>query len=163
MACRGVLFALTNEQERALLGAHNDDDLKECIEEIEESWDEETLQETDKKWDAIHRCLSDGSLNLEAGTYPLNRCILGGRHLYKGDDYIIAFVSAAEVRDLARVLPEVTQDEFRERYDSLTTTDYEGFVSSDDFEYTWWYFEEIRDFYQRAAEAKRSVVFTVDQ
>ena len=72
MASLGVLFALTEKQTKHLMKAHGDEEVLELIEEIEEAWDKESLQETDMAWDAIHRCLSDGSLNPEAGTYPFN-------------------------------------------------------------------------------------------
>ena len=34
------------------------------IEEIEDRWDRDWLVETDKAWDAIHRCLTGGTLEL---------------------------------------------------------------------------------------------------
>jgi len=63
MACRGVFFALTKEEEAKLLAAADSDAVVEIItEEIEERWDREWLVEMDKSWDAVHRCLGDGSL-----------------------------------------------------------------------------------------------------
>jgi hypothetical protein len=35
------------------------------VEEIEEAW--ESPFETDKAWDALHRCLSDGTLDVTSG------------------------------------------------------------------------------------------------
>jgi hypothetical protein len=56
MACRGVFFALSKEDETKLLTADDSDTVVEIVtEEIEERWDEEWLQEMDKSWDAIHR------------------------------------------------------------------------------------------------------------
>jgi hypothetical protein len=76
MVCRAVHFALTAEQELRLMetpGADNEF-LMEFVEELEEGrdgegWDAEWVQETDKAWDAIHRCLTDGKL--EYGDTPL--------------------------------------------------------------------------------------------
>ena len=86
MSCLGVHFALTEKQLQLLTEASGDEELRAVIEGIEEEeWDESYTQETDKAWDAIHRCLSDGSLNPGAGSYPLNRTILGGSHLYQGE------------------------------------------------------------------------------
>src|SRR5437588_7482753 len=64
MACRGVLFAITNGQAEELRAARGDDStiLSIVQDEIEEAWDEEHLCQTDKAWDAIHRCLADGTL-----------------------------------------------------------------------------------------------------
>ena len=80
MAARGVHFAITSDQLARVLAASNDDDLMQVIEQIEEAWDKDNLAESDKAWDAIHRCLTDGSLLYESGEYPLNHVICGGRH-----------------------------------------------------------------------------------
>jgi hypothetical protein len=164
MACRGVLFALTEEQAQRFLGAQDDEEVRALVEEVEEAWDEHYLQQTDKAWDAIHRCLSDGTTNFEAGTYPLNRCILGGKHLYEGDDYIVAFVPPAEVRDVALGLKDITEAWFRIRFFALTDTDFPQMeVDGETFEYAWDYLTAIKEFYQKAAGAGRAVIFTVDQ
>ena len=97
MAGRGVLFTITDTDVQQLLSARQatdaDDEVMAVVEEIEERWDENWLYETDKAWDAIHRCLTDGQLEYENGEYPLNHCILGGTQLYAGDDYIISLKS----------------------------------------------------------------------
>jgi hypothetical protein len=58
--------------------------------------------EIDKAWDAIHRALTDGTL--EPGAFPLGRAILGGRQLHRGDDYIVALVTKLEVPAVAGAL-----------------------------------------------------------
>ena len=161
MGCRGLHIALSNEQTARLTAAKHDADALEIIRAIEEEWDEPHLQETDKSWDAMHRCLSDGSLNVQGGEYPLNRCVLGGRQLYYGGDHVISFVPAHEVVDVAETLKHVTESLFRERFFALAA--YEGPKDEDDFEYTWAYFEEVREFYARAATEQRAVAFSVDQ
>lgn len=63
MSCLGVHFAINGEIADKLSRAKSDEELVEIVQEkIEEKWDESHLYETDKAWDAIHRCLSDGSL-----------------------------------------------------------------------------------------------------
>jgi hypothetical protein len=48
MACRGVHFALTDDQVRNLLAATDDEERREIIVEIEEEgWEEADAQETD--------------------------------------------------------------------------------------------------------------------
>ena len=63
MACRGVFFALTEAQQTTLDSASDDDEVMGAIEDIEEAWDKENLAECDKAWDAMHRCLADGTLD----------------------------------------------------------------------------------------------------
>lgn len=59
MACRGVYFALSDDDARRLKDIDGDASVLKFIqEELESRWDEEWLQETDKAWDAIHRCLT---------------------------------------------------------------------------------------------------------
>jgi hypothetical protein len=64
MGCRGVLFAITEDQARRLRAARGGDAAVLSIvqDEIEEAWDQAHLCQTDKAWDAIHRCLTDGTL-----------------------------------------------------------------------------------------------------
>lgn len=104
MASRGVHFAIAAEQAEALLAADGNDALMKLIEAIEEAWDKDNLAESDKAWDAMHRCLTDGQLEYGNGSYPLNHCVLGPRQLHAGDDYIVSLVSPEEVRDVAKAL-----------------------------------------------------------
>lgn len=50
----------------------------------------------------------------------------------------------------------------RQQYDSLDP-DSVGTLPEDDWEYTWGYFEDLVQFFRKAAKAGRHVVFTVDQ
>ena len=164
MACRGVHFALAPEQELELLSASGDEEVMEVIESIEEKWEKEFLVESDKAWDAIHRCLTDGRLSFDSRAHPLGAVILGGRHLHEGEDYIVAFVARDEVPGLASSLSGLSESWLRERYFSLLGADeYDGEIGEEDFEYTWVYLSEIQKFFNRASQSGRSVVFTVDQ
>ncbi len=162
MVGRGVHFALSQNEEKRLLKARNDDDRMEVVEELEEAWKEGSYQETDKAWDAIHRCLTDGKLHYQGGVYPFNRFILGGQQLYEGNDYIMTFITRNEVNDIAAALPLIKKEWFRERYFKLDTEDYDPEFSEEDFEYTWGWFELLQDFFHRTARNNQSVVFTVD-
>jgi Domain of unknown function (DUF1877) len=161
MSCRGVHFALTDEQASRLIDTPGADDdfLLDWLEEIEEKWDEEWLQETDKSWDAIHRCLTDGKLKW--GDTPLHKCILGAENLYKGGDWIMNFLRPEEVKEVAAAIKNIDSDELRRRYDAIHRS--YGKLSDEDFEYTWSWFPQLRDFFQKAAAANRAMLFAVDQ
>jgi len=164
MAARGVHFAITSDQLARVLAASNDDDLMEVIEAIEEDWDKEYLAESDKAWEAIHRCLTDGSLLYESGEYPLNHVICGGRQLHQGEEYTVSLVTPEQVRDVSVAIGPLTEDWMRERYFSLLKPEsYGGNIGDEDFGYTWTWFENVRDLYRRAAASGRAVIFTVDQ
>ncbi|MEU4620474.1 YfbM family protein [Actinoplanes sp. NPDC023801] len=158
----GVYFAITPEQERRLLAADDDGDsdtVAAILDEIEESWDAGELKaDTDKAWDAIHRCLTDGTLDPDGGEFPLSHAVVGGRHLH--DEYYVVHVSAAETRAVSDALQAVDRTWLRHRFDAIDDPDYDGAGDDDDFDYTWDNFADVRDFYRRAATAGRSVLFT---
>ncbi len=164
MACRGVLFAISNEDLTKLLRAPTDEEILTIVQEdIENRWEEAWLYQLDKAWDAIHRCLTDGKIGFDNGKYPYNRCVLGGRQLHQGDSYIVSLKTPSEAGDLANALRSIDQGSLRLRYFAIDPTDYGLNFSEHDFEYTWEYFRDLPDFYGRAASAGRHVVFTVDQ
>ncbi len=167
MACRGVLFAITEEEKQRLLGAKSDADvLNIVVDDIEENWDEEHLEQVDKAWDAMHRCLSDGTLAWNGGSEPLNLCIIGGKSLHKGADYIVTLKEPEQVDRIAVALPTITKAWMRERYYLIDPKDYGVPLvpfNDQDFEYTWEYFEGMRKFYLKAAADNRAVIFTADQ
>src|SRR5262245_65966224 len=154
MACRGVFFALTKEEEARLLAAPDSDTVVEIItEEIEERWDREWLVEMDKSWDAVHRCLGDGSLRRSQPSLAA-KAVLGGRQLSSHDDWVISYLSADEVKQVAAAIAPIDQSEFRRRYFGLrkkflwfNRTEYDGPIGEEDFNYSWSNFEEMRAFF----------------
>ncbi|MEV4140067.1 YfbM family protein [Dactylosporangium sp. NPDC049742] len=164
MGCRGVFFALTAAQDGALTATQDDAEVRAFVHAVEAAWDDEWLCETDKAWDAMHRCLGDGTLDIgyrDGGPLPLT--VLGGRHHHEGEEYVVAHVLAADVAQIAEALRTVDETWLRDRYHRIDPDDYQGVLDDDDSEYTWSYLQDVRDFYQRAAVAGRSVIFTVDQ
>jgi hypothetical protein len=165
MACRGVLFAITQEQAERLLAARGDDSAVLSIvqDEIEEEWDEAHLCQTDKAWDAIHRCLSDGTLGITQNV--LSQCILGGDRLHEGSEYIVSLLKPEQITQLSIALRALDKEWFREAYFKINADDYAipGQLSESDFEYTWDWFEGVRDFYEKASASDRWSIFTVDQ
>jgi len=165
MAARGVHFSLTDAEVRELESRDDEARLEYIQEEIEEQFFEsrqDDLAETDKAWDAIHRCLTDGTLG-GASTSPLEIVVLGGESLYAGDDYIMTLKRADEVRAVIPHLARITEGSLRASYDKIDAGEYDGEIGDDDFGYTWENFVALRDFWERAAEKGRSVLFTVDQ
>ncbi len=162
MACRGVFFALDAEQARRVQSAKNDPQLMEVIEEIEETWDREFLAECDKSWDAMHRLLADGSLDWNAGDYPLNSVVLGDSSLHQDSSYIVCFKDVACVNDICRAIQGISRPQFESWYYSKAKN-YAPEYGQEDSEYTWVNFEDVRKLYEIAAGSGRSVIFTVDQ
>jgi hypothetical protein len=119
MSCRGVYFALTEDDVKKLIAADGDEAVVEVIQEdIEKRWDKDWLQETDKAWDAMHRCLTDGTLKCK-GKSILEKCVLGGKQLHKGCDYIVSFLTPNEVKEVSEALKPISQGWLRTKYFGL--------------------------------------------
>lgn len=164
MACRGVLFALTDSDLSELLAMEGEERVEHISNVIEERdlggpW----AVETDKAWDAIQRCFGNGELAWEGGDYPLSHIILGGVSLYDGDDYVISHKTPEHVRAIAATIGSVTEADVRARYRQIDPDRYGMDLSEEDEGYTWEWFSGLIEFYMRAAEAGRHVLFTVDQ
>ncbi|GAA1695483.1 hypothetical protein GCM10009765_50870 [Fodinicola feengrottensis] len=158
MASLGVHFMLTPEQDRLLTRAADDTARMAVVKTL---GGPETL-ETDKAWDAIHRCLTDGTLTIDGGDDPLAHAVLGGQQLYESDDSFVSHITADQVAATAAALQPLNKDWLLTRYRRLSATDYDGPYDDDDFVYTWDNLVELRDFFDRAARQRRSVIFTVD-
>lgn len=167
MGCLGVHFALSSDDVATLLSKPDDQDrLMYLQEEIEERYFEEPqtyIAQSDKAWDAMHRALSDGLLDYDGGTYPLNHVVLGGQPLYAQDDYIISLKTPKQVKDVAAAVADMTQAQFRDRYNAIDPEEYGLELTDEDFQYTWEWFQEVRRLYQTAASEDRHVLFTADQ
>lgn len=160
----GVHFAIGEETVARLLGADDDAAVIAIIDEIEE--DEAAnpayVFATDKAWDALHRCLTDGTLELKAGTFPLSHAVLGGVQLCEDSDYLVSMVRADQVPAVADALTLLDEASLRRRYDTFEFPDYAGVRGDDDFAYTWGNVDGIAEFFQTAARDGRAVIFTVE-
>lgn len=162
----GVHFALTESQRDELLAFETDEGRMAYVEEIEEAWEEDNLQETNKAWDAIHRCLTDHppklpELESNRGEYPLNLCILGGRPVIDDDlGSIIMLIEADEVRDLANALDSIEKEWMAKKYYTYCNGAWPEY-GEEDLGYTWEYFVELREFFRAAATKGLCVIFTV--
>jgi len=147
MSCRGVYFALTNEQADQLSQAARDSEVINCIEQIEKNWDRDWVFETDKAWDAIHRTLTDGNLGYANGEYPLNQVVLGELQLHEGEEYVVSVIPASKMKDIADALEKISEPLFRKRYLKINRSTYDGVISEEDFSYTWGNFQGLPEFF----------------
>jgi predicted N-acyltransferase len=157
----GVHFAISSDQAEALKSVDDDDSLMALVEGIENDW--ENAFETDKGWDALHRCLSDGTLDGEGGEPPLNQVFFGGEMLNQDDDYFVVLTTPKQVQAIAKALAKVDAAWLKKRYWSLDFPDYDAEKSEDDLQYAIDQFAGLPEFFAKAAKAKQYVVFTVSQ
>lgn len=109
-------------------------------------------------WDAIHRCLGNGTLAPIEG--PLGFFTFSGACLCD-QDYVVFLVKPSEAKAAAVAAKDVDQAVFRERFFKLDPIELEHPVSQEEFEFTWGQFQLLIRFYARASAAGRSVLFTV--
>lgn len=181
MGCLGVHIALTDEQRTNFLKLMSDDErIFYLQEEVEETWNETYVLPTDKAWDAIHRCLSDfppdtpmfygeeGSkqafaLPEDHGTYPLKICVLGGRKLMDDEhNFFMRLIEPDQVIDAANALEKIDKEWLSEKYWTHCHGAWPEY-GEEDLEYTWAYFEDMRDYFRRMAGNGRAVLFTASQ
>lgn len=167
MSCLGVHFALSEEDVNTLRAI---DDEQERLSHLQDNLEEHYLAEpgtyaaeSDKAWDAMHRALADGHLTWAGGQYPLNHAVLAGEILYTSNDYIMSLKTPKQVGDIAAALNDMTEGEFRTRYNKIPAGEYDAELGDDDFEYTWIWFQRVCELYRRAAAEGRYVLFTANQ
>src|SRR5262245_45194068 len=140
MGCRGVHFSIDERTATALKAIGDEQErLQFILEQIEVGYfknHREWLAETDKAWDWIHRVLTDGKLDWNNGTYPLDHVVMGGESLYSESDYMISLKTPKQVADAANELRKITEAGFREKFFQLDEFDIEHSYE-EDFEYTW--------------------------
>jgi hypothetical protein len=161
----GVHFALAVKDHRKLVGFTNPADLLEFLaEDLETRYLESRTWafRSDKAWDAIHRSLTDGKLEHETGPYPLAYAVLGGKHLPAGDGHTACLLEVEQVKELVPALAAIEKEAFMARYRTLADTDYAGTVNDTDAAETWKCFVGLRTFFEKAKDAARPVLFSVE-
>jgi hypothetical protein len=64
---------------------------------------------------------------------------------------------------IGHALRAISREEMRARYFAISPAEYGMALTEEDWAYTWQWFEGLGEFFVRAGEAGRSVIFTVDQ
>jgi hypothetical protein len=170
VACRGVLYAIGADDARGLLEvAAEAASEREVVDATgEDDRDEASRRALDKAWYGIDCCLHHlvEDLHDPALAAGADRCVLGGRPLTDGEDWIVTLWEPAEVRAAVPILAGVTEASMRRAYaawDAEETREYPEHGDEEDFQYVWSYFQEARDLAAQAAGAGRAVLFIADQ
>lgn len=87
--------------------------------------------------------------------------IFGGEFLVATESDFISLKTPR--RDIAAAIAGVTEDQLRSPYRAIDPEEYGLALTDDDEGYTWELFTGLVEFYKHAAEAGRSVIFSVDQ
>ena len=166
MPNRGVHFAVTGTEIRKLKGFSTDAERFDYVSNvIEEAWEENFATETDKSWPLIHSALqmsSPCSDGLERLNRPASWAVLGKDFLAFDENALIAHVGRWSVGSVARHLRSVSAADVRSRLVNLIAAHGCDNLSMDDAEYAEQWYPGLVDFYARASNAWRHVIFMVD-
>jgi hypothetical protein len=167
VGCLGVHFAIPAAEAEKLLAFTDEAALLEYVrEELEEKYfDEypEWLAESDKAWDGMHRVLGDGTMDWDSGDTELGSVILGGERLYFQPDHVMVLKGPKTVDAAAAALAAIDEEWFRARYFTIDSEECGYPITEGDFDYTWTWFQVVRDLWLRAAAVGRYVLFTASQ
>lgn len=166
MSGQGAYIVLKRDDARRLNGLTDDDAVRRFVTELRaskayraEGW----MLECGTAWNAIHRCLTEGTLDPRAGEFPLNCCVLGGRRLHQGEGFEAVLIRPDIVPHVADAVREVKCAPFRERYFRLDPHDYGHPPNEKEFDAVWNTFRQIQQLMDEAAELRAAVLFTVER
>lgn len=162
MVGRGYHIALGRDQAKRLFGLKEDAAILKFLEELKAAPDMKKsgrLLDTGTAWDPIHRCLTEGELDPNAGDFPLNHAVLGGKQLHQGTDYAAVLIRPDMTRFIADALAEVDEDDFRKKFFALKR-DAQPPPSEKEFTAVWLALQNLKVFFEAATENMEAVVFT---
>lgn len=162
MSNTGIFFALGFLEMSAMEARVSAGEQREWVESAYLGNNSKVLT-VDVAWDAVHRCLGDGSLDEQPEKYPLQAVVLGGKHLGQDTGMLMRLNSPSTVHELAPEIMGIDETAFRSCYFRISADSYLMEPNETDFQYTWTYFQQIQSFYGRAAEMGEAVLFIAYQ
>jgi hypothetical protein len=164
MAGKGVLFALDGDEERQLL-AFSDARRRAAwvANTIEERWDEAWLCAVGETWLPIHFCLHGSAAAPIEGAPAEAKAVLGGVPLGVPKLYGIDYKDSELVRRIASALSRIRDDAVWARAGLVERKDYTGPRSADLQVDVVDGIHALADFYRRASDDSRAVIFTVNE
>ena len=163
MVGRGFHIALAREHAKTLFGLKEDAAIRKFLDELKVRPDIKKsgrILDVGVLWDPIHRCLTEGELDPAAGDFPLNTAVLGGKQLLQGKDYTAVLVRPDMTRFIADALGELEEDDLRKKFFALKGGSYQLPVDEKHFMEVWLRVQDLKIFFEAAAENMEAVVFT---
>ena len=163
MVGRGSHIALAREHAKTLFGLKDDASIRKFLDELQtrpEIKKSGRLLDVGTWWDPIHRCLTEGEQDPAAGDFPLNTAVLGGKQLLQGKDYTAVLIRPDMTRFIADALAELEEDAMRSKFFALKGGSYQQPIDEKHFMEMWLRLQDLKIFFQAAAENMEAVVFT---
>jgi hypothetical protein len=159
----GYYIALAREHAKTLFGIKEDVSLRKFLDDLKSRPDIKKsgrVLEMAALWDPIHRCLTEGELDPAAGDFPLNHAVLGGKQLHQATDYTAVLIRPDMIRFIADALEELEEGDTRKKFFALSSTSYKAALDEKRFMEMWLKIQDLKVFFQAAAENMEAVVFT---
>lgn len=163
MSGRGFHIALAREHAKTLFGLKEDGAIRKFLDELKARPDIKKsgrLLDVGTLWDPIHRCLTEGELDPTAGDFPLNTAVLGGKQLLQGKEYTAVLIRPDMTNFIADALGELEEDDVRKKFFALQGGTYQEPIDEKHFMEMWLRLQDLKIFFDAAAENKEAVVFT---
>jgi hypothetical protein len=159
----GCHIALAREHAKTLFGLKDDGAIHKFLDELQKRPDMRKsgrILDTGTNWDPIHRCLTDGELDSTGGDFPLNHAVLGGKQLLKATDRTAVLVRPDMTRFIADALADLEEEAVRKKFFSLKPEPPSRQIDEKHFMEMWLMLQNIRVFFEAAADNLEAVVFT---
>ena len=166
MSGQGAYIILTREDAKLLFAQKEDEAVRQTVNELRQSSkhrEQGLILECGLAWDPIHRSLTDGTLDPDAGEFPLDHCVLGGKRLHQSDSFEAVLIRPDIVPHVAAGLHDLKRTEFHENYMGLAPDDYGKQPEETEADEVWAMLKLIRQFFEDASNEHAAVVFTVDR
>jgi Domain of unknown function (DUF1877) len=166
MSGQGYHLTLDRNQVDEVLSLNDEMEILDWVDHAlgEFDWDAGFIYGGYKDWNVLLASLTNGDYDPKGGTYPLNRCFFGGR-LFVTEGSIVNLVMPNEVVDVAKALDLTDEADFRKRCGvALPTLSEElGAKAGRYLDELYEKLVGLRDFYRRAAQEGRAVLFYTDE
>ncbi len=162
----GAYVILRREDAKEIFSQEDDAGVRAVAERLRSSQkhrEDELVLDCGKHWDAIHRTLTDGTLDGETGDFPLDHAVLGGRRLYKGDDFEAILIRPDIVPHVSQGLHDLKRAEFAEKYMALDPEDYGQQPTEPECDAAWAILKLIRQLFEDASNEHAAILFTADR
>jgi hypothetical protein len=163
---QGAHIILTRDDAKKVFANSDDAGIKNIVTELRNSKrhrEAKLVLETGTAWNAIHRCLTEGTLDPTAGEFPLNHAILGGRRLHRNPEFEAIMVRPDITPHVAEALHHMKREEVHSRYQKIDPADYGQPLSITDFDRVWNALQQVRQLFEDAANERCAVLFTVER
>lgn len=160
----GAYVVLIRADAKELFSQDDDASVRKVAERLRGSQkhrDEDLVLDCGKYWDPIHRTLTDGTLEVDGGEFPLDHAVLGGRRLHEGKEFEAILIRPDIVPHVAEGLHDLKREEFAEKYMALDPEEYGQQPTEPECDEAWAMLKLIRQLFEDAANEHAAILFTV--